>query len=293
MKNMTTLENQIVYVFNKFTKSFIREIKKDSDEVKQILKKNYICFDKSTDTYIRDFERATDSEELKALFESEDSVFKDNEVVSEVEVLKDLKVGQIDNDSKYYYLHLFYLLSQLYKQASLETTDTSLRGGYKAILVSILKIINGGYETEDILEEIYDDRYRVMMKRVADTKMDSGADESAFGGDGADGADDPLNMNMIHNTKIGQLAKDISSQIDVSSINPENIGSMNDLFSGENNAMSSIIQQVSAVMSEKMKNGEINQEELMTEALSMMGNMQNSDMMESMMDMMKDMNTKE
>lgn len=291
---MTTLENQIVYVFNKFTKSFIREIKKDSDEVKQILKKNYICFDKSTDTYIRDFERATDSEELKALFESEDSVFKDNEVVSEVEVLKDLKVGQIDNDSKYYYLHLFYLLSQLYKQASLETTDTSLRGGYKAILVSILKIINGGYETEDILEEIYDDRYRVMMKRVADTKMDggSGADDGAFGGGGGDG-DDPLNMNMIHNTKIGQLAKDISSQIDVSSINPENIGSMNDLFSGENNAMSSIIQQVSAVMSEKMKNGEINQEELMTEALSMMGSMQNSDMMGSMMDMMKDMNTKE
>lgn len=290
MKNMTTLENQIVYVFNKFTKSFIREIKKDSDEVKQILKKNYICFDKSTDAYIKDFERATDSDVLRELFESEDSVIKDNEVVAEVEVLKDLKVGQIDNDSKYYYLHLFYLLSQLYKQASLETTDTSLRGGYKAILVSILKIINGGYETDDILEEIYDDRYRIMMKRVADTKMDSGADDSAFGGGGGD---DPLNMNMIHNTKIGQLAKDISSQIDVSSINPENIGSMNDLFSGENNAMSSIIQQVSAVMSEKMKNGEINQEELMTEALSMMGNMQNSDMMESMMGMMKGMNTKE
>lgn len=292
MKNMTTLENQIIYVFNKFTKSFIREIKKDSDEVKQILKKNYICFDKSTDTYIRDFERATDSDVLRALFESEDSVIKDNEVVADVEVLKDLKVGQIDNDSKYYYLHLFYLLAQLYKQASLDTSDTSLRGGYKAILVSILKIINGGYDTDDILEEIYDDRYRIMMKRVADTKMDDVNDtDSAFGGGGG-GGDDPINMNMIHNTKIGQLAKDISSQIDVSAINPENIGNMNDLFSGENNAMSSIIQQVSAVMSEKMKNGEINQEELMTEALSMMGSMQNSDMMESMMGMMKGMNTK-
>lgn len=283
---MTTLENQIVYVFNKFTKSFIREIKKDSDEVRQILKKNYICFDKSTDTYIKDFERATDNDVLRELFESENSVIKDNEVVAEVEVLKDLKVGQIDNESKYYYLHLFYLLSQLYKQATIETTDTSLRGGYKAILVSILKIINGGYETDEILDEIYDDRYRIMMKRVADMKIDSGVDESASGGG------DPLNMNMIHNTKIGQLAKDISSQIDVSSINPENIGSMNDLFSGENNAMSSIIQQVSAVMSEKIKNGEINQEELMTEALSMMGSMQNTDMMESMMGMMKGMNTK-
>jgi hypothetical protein len=286
MKNMTTLENQIVYVFNKFTKSFIREIKKDSDEVKQILKKNYICFDKSTDTYIRDFERATDSDVIRALFENEDGVIKDNEVVADLEVLKDLKLSQINKESKYYYMHLFYLLSQLYKQVSIEKSDSNLRSGYKAILVSILKIINGGYETDDILDEIYDDRYRIMMKRVADTKIDID-DDSAFGGSG----DEPINMNMIHNTKIGQLAKDISSQIDVSSINPENIGSMNDLFSGENNAMSSIIQQVSAVMSEKMKNGEINQEELMNEALSMMGSMQNSDMMESMMGMMKGMNT--
>jgi hypothetical protein len=284
---MTTLENQIIYVFNKFTKSFIREIKKDSDEVKQILKKNYICFDKSTDTYIRDFERVTDSDVLKELFESEDGVIKDNEAVTDMEALKDLKVGQIDNDSKYYYLHLFYLLSQLHKQASMETENANIRGGYKAILVSILKIINGGYNTDDILEEIYDDRYRIMMKRVADTKMDVVHNESAFGG-----GDDPINMDMIHTTKIGQLAKDISSQIDLASITSDNIGSMNDLFSGENNAMSSIIQQVSSVMSDKMKNGEINQEELMTEALSMMGSMQNSDMMDSMMGMMKGMNTK-
>ena len=55
--------------------------------------------------------------------------------------------------------------------------------------------------------------------------------------------------------------------------------------------MSSIIQQVSSVMSEKIKNGEINQEELMTEAMSMMGNMQNSEMMDSMMGMMQGMNT--
>jgi len=282
---MTTLENQIIYVFNKFTKSFIREIKKDSDEVKQILKKNYICFDKSTDVYIKDFEKATASAVVMSIFEGEPSI-KDNEFVNDVEVLKDLRVSQIDNDDKYYYLHLFYLLSQLHKDAC-STTDDNIRSGYKAILVCILKIINGGYETDDILEEIYDDRYKNMMKHVSDNKI------SVVDGDTSGSGDDPLNMNMIHNTKIGKLAKDISSQIDVSSINPENITNMNDLFSGENNAMSSIIQQVSSVMSEKMKSGEINQEELMTEALSMMGNMQNSDMMESMMGMMQGMNTKD
>ena len=36
-------------------------------------------------------------------------------------------------------------------------------------------------------------------------------------------------------------------------------------------------------MSQKMQSGELNQEELMSEAFSMMGNMQNNDMMASMM----------
>lgn len=276
---MTTLEHQIIYVFNKFTKSFIREIKKDSEEIKSILKKNYLCFDKSTDVYLKDFEKSTENEAISEIFEKADSI-KANELVNEVEVLKDLKVKQIITEDKYYYLYLFYLLTQLYKDAS-KTTDDNLRSGYKAILVATLKIINGGYECEDILDEIYDDRYMTMMKNVVDNKLLT-VDETMDS--------DPL--NMIHNTKIGKLAQDISSQIDISSINPANITDMNDLFSGENNAMSSIIQQVSSVMAKKMQDGEINQEELMSEALSMMGNMQNSDMMGSMMGMMKDMNVK-
>jgi hypothetical protein len=102
----------------------------------------------------------------------------------------------------------------------------------------------------------------------------------------------PFNMGMINDTKIGKLAQEISTKIDMSKLNTDGINSMNDLFSGENNAMSSIIQQVSSVMSEKMQKGELNQEELMSEAFAMMGNMQNNNMMDNMMNMMKntDMN---
>ena len=155
---MTTLENQIIFVFNKFTKSFIREIKKDSDEVRNILKKNYICFDKSTDVYIKDFEKATESEDTNRTFESTTSIIE-NELVDNIEVLKGLKINQINNNNKYYYLYVFYLLSQLYKDAS-SSEDDNMRSGYKAILVGFLKIVNSGYESDDILDEIYDDKYK-------------------------------------------------------------------------------------------------------------------------------------
>jgi len=69
----------------------------------------------------------------------------------------------------------------------------------------------------------------------------------------------------------------------MNSINTGSINSISDLFSGENSAMSSIIEQVSGVMGKKIQSGELNQEELMQEAFSMMGKMKNDDVFEQMM----------
>lgn len=272
---MVSLENQIIYVFNKFTKSFIKEIKKQNDDVKSILKKNYLCFDKNTDEYINDFIKVVSDDKIKELFDKGN--IKDDEDIDSIEVLKELKAGEINADIKVYYLYIFYLLSKLYTDATNCGDDSKKKSSYKAILVSILKILNGGYDTQDIVDEVFDDDYRMLMSYVADNHI---TEES-------EPIDAPFNMGMINDTKIGKLAQEISSSIDMSKLNTDGISNMNDLFSGENNAMSSIIQQVSSVMSDKMQSGELNQEELMAEAFSMMGNMKNNDMMDNMMNMMK------
>jgi len=272
---MVSLENQIIYVFNKFTKSFIKEIKKQNDDVKSILKKNYLCFDKNTDEYIKDFIKVVSDDKIKELFDKGD--IKDNEDIDSIEVLKELKAGEINADIKVYYLYIFYLLSKLYTDATNCDDDSKMKSSYKAILVSILKILNGGYDTQDIVDEVFDDDYRMLMSYVADNRIEEESEP----------IDAPFNMGMINDTKIGKLAQEISSQIDMSKLNTDSISNMNDLFSGENNAMSSIIQQVSSVMSDKMQSGELNQEELMSEAFAMMGNMKNNDMMDNMMNMMK------
>ena len=115
------------------------------------------------------------------------------------------------------------------------------------------------------------------MKRVNEHKVEESDDDN----------DDLFNISTLQDSKIGKLAQEISANIDVSQLNGTNMNNINDLFSGENNAMASIIQQVSSVMSQKMQNGEINQEELMGEAMSMMGNFGNDDMMKNMMNVMQ------
>ena len=227
---MPSLQKQITYVYNKFSKTFIKEIKNSSPEIKDILKENYLCFDKNTDQYLLDFKASCDS--LRLL----DDVFVSGDlkqdIVDKIEILKDISFGSIDVDSKYYYVSIFYLLTKLYKDAEdLTEADTTKSSSLKAILVCTLKILNGGYDTEDVLDEIFDDTYRSLLNNVT-KHVEENVEEEETG----------PNLDMlsgINDTKIGKLAQEISSTIDMSSFKPESVTNINDLFSGENNAMSS------------------------------------------------------
>ena len=77
------------------------------------------------------------------------------------------------------------------------------------------------------------------------------------------------------NSKIANLAKEISEEIDVSSIKiekPEDIMKMMD-FSSSNNVMGDIIKKVSSKITDKIQNGDLNQQDLLSEAMGMMSMM--------------------
>jgi len=272
-QKMPTLQKQIIYVYNKFAKTFIREIKNLSPEVKESLKRNYLCFDKQSDEYLIDFKSACDKiRQLEDAFISGDL---NQEIIEQVEILKDIKVGDIEAESKHYYLSIFYLLSKLHTDAESAHEDEKKTSGLKAILVCALKVLNGGYDEEEVLDEIFDDSYRSLLQNVTKHVVQESSEEGDMSM--------PEMLSGINDTQIGKLAQEISGQIDLSSINPGSMNNISDLFSGENNAMSSIIQQVSSVMADKMQSGELNQEELMQEAFTMMGKVKNDDLFQQMM----------
>lgn len=271
---MPILQKQIIYVYNKFCKTFIREIKNSNPDVKESLKKNYLCFDKQSDEYLIDFKLGCDKiRQLEDIFLSGD--LNKSEIIDQIEILKDIKLGDIEAESKHYYLSIFYLLSKLHTDAESAHDDEKKTSGLKAILVCALKVLNGGYDEEEVLDEIFDDSYRSLLQNVTKHVVQESSEEGDMSM--------PDMLSGINDTQIGKLAQEISGQIDLSSISPGSMNNISDLFSGENNAMSSIIQQVSSVMADKMQNGELNQEELMQEAFTMMGKVKNDDLFQRMM----------
>ena len=150
--------------------------------------------------------------------------------------------------------------------------------------------ISNEEELEKHLEDILDDDLRkLLMKMYVDRTT---VKESVMK---LDTEDIDTGLEFLNNTRIGELAKEISSSIDMSKINmenPEEMLNMNNLFSGSNNMLGDIIQTVGTKITQKIQNGDINQEELMGEALNMMGTSNSSghgDMMSQMMGMMSGM----
>ena len=77
---------------------------------------------------------------------------------------------------------------------------------------------------------------------------------------------------------IGNLAKEIATEIDPSTLNfdPENPQAiLQSLLSGENSNLMSLVQNISGKIQNKMESGQIDQQALFSEAASIMNNLQN------------------
>jgi hypothetical protein len=139
---------------------------------------------------------------------------------------------------------------------------------------------------ESQLEDILDDDIKTVLWKMYNNRKSM--KESIIN---IDNKEDSL--NFIANSKIGSLAKDISESINIDELNiknPEDLLNMENMFSGgSDNVFGNLIQKVGTAITDKIQSGELSQEELMTEAISMMGTLKNSEhgnMMSQMMGMM-------
>ena len=208
-------------------------------------------------------------------------------------LIKVIKDNEHDKNTLKYYVYLLMLLSYIYK---LEIDNDKK----KILLETVLNIISvfdkEEIEKEDIeglMEDIIDDDIKTVLWKIYDNK--EYLKNIVSKDDIVDDSDNGLpNLDIMKNTKIGNLAKEISETIDVSKLNienPEELLNVENIFNGggSNNVIGDIIKTVGDQISSKIQNGELNQEELMTEALGMMCNLNmggENDMMSQMMNMM-------
>ena len=278
--------DKIVFVFNKFYTSLIKDVKKNTnDDIKNIIRKHYKAIDNLSHEYIDFFSQSF-----------ENSYTSDINILEDKEIFKTIKIGSIlplivENDDKLVFWNYYYILAVLalvyieYKELVGDET-AGATASVDILAQSVLNILTKKQKGEDVADDIsvilHDDVQLMLTKIksvVLGTEAGSGAGATNTGTKGSSAGGEPNPFASIfkgmENSKICNLAQEISNDIDVSKLNiesPDDIMKLLD-FSSSNNIMGDIIKKVSSKMHEKISNGELKQEDLFGEAVSMMGKM--------------------
>ena len=302
--------DKVAYIYNKFHTAFIEEVVSccPSGETKTQLESVLAASKERSPTSKRVIERFVEKNNVKVdvVFEIGPNALLADPKAKSIELVKRVKVcdiAPIKNDDVYVpcYLYLFTALAYLYDKAvyaldldgndesdSSSDDEATCDGGVSKITVEeanalieaaldIIKCLQNG-EAVDIESKVDGRDAKLVsilsnLAKVVDPIKSIGVDggtgddrDAARSENLADGAAD-----MLKNTKIGNLAKEISEEIDLSSLKiekPEDILNMKSL--GENNLLTNIISKVGSKIHQKIDNGELKHEDLMKEAMSML-----------------------
>lgn len=292
-----------LYLFNKLYGNFLRDIKNSSDDIKKKIKANYKVIVKNSPEYLVAFWN-----EFSAF---EANIDKDNEDMLSANVFRDIPlcniisaVGSENVIMIWNYIYILSALAMIYEGGAVETpaeaeaeaeteTETDAEGveqvevtesldDREVLFGKVVKIFGAAMRGEDTtgdLAEILDDDLRGVLSKLSkvDKPIEGMASQNADAGLGNMG-DDIMNMfGSIENSKICNLAKEISQDIDISNMkidSPEDVMKLMDF--SNNNVLGNIIGKVSTKIQEKMSNGELKHEDLLSEAMGMIGMMQKS-----------------
>jgi hypothetical protein len=245
---MTTTQKKVAYAFNKFFLDLINDVKSYDDELKKIVKAKFKVFDKTALSHIE-------------VFKAQLSQDKDE---MEVEMIPGLRTSVLIEDmdeanrnimKSYYYI--FRCLSNIY--------DDEDEGMIDVVLDIIRKVRNGDDASSEI-DGVVDDDLKHDLTSLRDVLVDVTK---------APSVEDT--MKMFENSMIGSLAKEISEEINVKDLNIEDPSELLNFqnLAGSNNVLGSIVSKVSTKIQTKIQDGKLNQSDLISEAMSMIGMLNN------------------
>tara|TARA_Y100000389_G_scaffold202760_1_gene249058 strand:+ start:466 stop:1506 length:1041 start_codon:yes stop_codon:yes gene_type:complete len=301
-----TVELRITYVFNQVYLNLLKDIKKKDPIFRNTVKEHYKVFDKKSDEYIHEF-LANMSEDLQSCLFCESDIL-DNINVLNMKLYKNITVNDIltkavknnetDKNTVRYYMYILLLMAFLNKDSMDDNKKNILLDASINIIGHLDKNQLSVEDFEAMLDKegIVDDDISKVLRKILENR----SEVIQFSETDVPKRNDFPDMDMLKDSKIGNLAKEISESINLSDLNLGNMEEGMDigkLMNGENQAvLGNIIQTVGTKITEKMQNGELNQDELMSEAFGLMGKMNPSsmgmgndstvDMMSQMMNMM-------
>ncbi len=246
---METAHKKVAYAFNKFYLNFLNDIKSYNDEFKKCVKSNFKVFDKTSVAHIESF-RAN----AEAAGSDDDAV----------ELLPGLTYGDImlgaDSEKTANVLQSYFFIFKALAHIYDDSDDTSLE-----TILGIIQKIKAGEDVTSDIEVVVDDDLRgflIDLERVLANTGDEAPQQPSV----------EDTMKMFENSMIGNLAKEISEEINVKDLNVENPAELlnfESLVSGSNNVLGNIVSKVSTKIQSKISSGELNQTDLIGEAMNL------------------------
>lgn len=200
----------------------------------------------------------------------------DSENLGEMSIIHGVKFSDVNQEEMtvssrqalWKYLHTFYLLVQGYSHLD------KILEKYQD-LENIQKIKDNLENHSEILKNIMNSSTKFAEEILKNTTENTSGNAKEFAENIMKNVDEKKFEEQFLNSGIGNLAKEISSEIDPKEL--ENLKNPQDLFSallgggGDAGGLTNIIQKVGDKLQDKMAKGQIDQDALMKEASSMMG----------------------
>ena len=165
------------------------------------------------------------------------------------------------------YLYILAVLCETYTQAS---PDGNTEDALVSNVLEVLARIQTDGDCDDAIDGILDDNVVALLERTGEAVTLAKSEPSVVDGEGG-GMDDIL--KSLENSKIADLAKEISSEIDLSQLsapgqNPEDFLNFANL-TDSNSVLGNIVSKVGSKIQGKLSSGELRHDELLSEAVSL------------------------
>ena len=225
----------------------------------------------------------------QSIFELDKLVIEDNEIIKEfLQLVEDNSDDITNKNDSIFTDELFFVkgvsMKSIWDSDISDRTRTSI-WNYLQSFCLLNITINSNDKINEVLksiesnEKVKDKKTLKDMKKVQKINENLKNDEDKLDKDGMDGMDGM--DGILENTTIGNLAKEITKDLNIDGMDEEDMGQF---FNPEN--MMNIFQKINSTLTEKIGNNEIDGNALLGEASNLMNG---NDMMSNMMGMFSNM----
>lgn len=244
---MSTAQKKVAYAFNKFYLDFINDVKSYDEELKKKVKAKFKVFDKTALSHIEQFKAQVDGD-------IEEEAIELIPGLTYSEILKDMSDTNTNVIKSYFFI--FKSLANIFDDDDEKMID---------VVLDIIRKVRNGDDVSSSIEDVVDDDLRnslTSLRSVLAYLEKPSVEET---------------MKMFENSMIGSLAKEISEEINVKDLNvsdPAELLNFQNL-TNSNNVLGNIVSKVSSKIQSKIEDGKLNQSDLINEAMSMIGMLNN------------------